>query len=1152
MSRHKHKLRFIGIFLSVILSVSSVPLYAFASGTYDTGGAAAEEVTVSCEYVAKRGEFEKHYLLSDGSFVAVSYPEAIHYRNADGEWEDIDSSLHAEASSSRIVTGDCGTFAASFSTGRRAGRLVSLSNREFSLSWSLSGDGDRIVSSSPVLAASSSSVMQARAKISDSITGKPVSDSETFALRGASGSVGYSALFADAPEISAEYTVYRNKIEEDIYINSPTDLRSLRMEFDTAGLTAEVRDDGSVEFLDENGEMRFRIGIPYMEDAANEILTDIHVNAEQNGDSCTVTYTPDEEWLSSSERSYPILFDPSVTTDEYNSNIVDTYVAEGDTANHSGEQKLFYGVKSGKIHRVYIKINDLPAIDASMPVYSATMSLTYLTGTKTGKAVEIFKVNSVWSPATITYDAQPFYSFLYRTTFDASKPVTFDLTSDVPKLYNGYSNNGYLIKYVDEGKDNPDYNGFWSSEYTTASKRPVLTVKYGYSLPSFLTNGSVYSFQNVGSGSFMTVHNGKDANYTNVYQKNTTVASLTASQKFRIEQVSSTGGYLLRAMCSSDGTNRVVDIQRVGTENFVKSGNNAYLYTATAPKTQQWFIVGVGTNQFKIVLRSNMNLALTAYGTADGTSGGTSSTSAGNVFLSTYSDSNYQKWKIIDSYGDAVRADDFIFNGTYYINNISSGKFIQNKSTGLCGVSGLVKRIGTSIKWKITPVGKAGVVQCYVIQPVSDTSQYLAAHSLLASQPSLEHISSTDISDNFKWVIDGSGIRNVASNKYLRFKVNADGTYDVELSSTRNTESRWRVVKTDKYRELSSDFSIDHIPVEYSKTKSILINDGGAFWASPNDFNYSYTEIHNPYYEKGYATLNHENSSVTGLKYGSVTIMATHKVTLQTTTFEVRVLPCGGMFNFDIVSNHDYELLNNGKYCCKKCNYMIASPALQDEDILSDDDLLKVYTLNIAASLLYQYNVDELYGIYGEAAYKVALKMIDDIRAKEEYKGKYRYSGEDLMCLRMYESFYQGINLLNTFAGQTCTVKRSINAFQAMECNGLYTKLTFFVLGLLIDDPLAKAILSTTQFEPQSDTNCLEVLDMISDVLPPEIASGVSTLLNIKTVASLFESECAVGDTVIEFEARSLQMFFRVRVILDKNENIKSISCKAEYDHGII
>ena len=55
----------------------------------------------------------------------------------------------------------------------------------------------------------------------------------------------------------------------------------------------------------------------------------------------------------------------------------------------------------------------------------------------------------------------------------------------------------------------------------------------------------------------MTVHDGKDANYTqriSEYQKNTAVSSLTASQKFRLEQV------------SSNGTNRVVDIQRVGTK----------------------------------------------------------------------------------------------------------------------------------------------------------------------------------------------------------------------------------------------------------------------------------------------------------------------------------------------------------------------------------------------------------------------------------------------------------------------------------------------------------------------------------------------------------------------------------------------------------
>lgn len=915
MSRHKHKLRFIGIFLSVILSVSSVPLYAFASGTYDTGGAAAEEVTVSCEYVAKRGEFEKHYLLSDGSFVAVSYPEAIHYRNADGEWEDIDSSLHAEASSSRIVTGDCGTFAASFSTGRRAGRLVSLSNREFSLSWSLSGDGDRIVSSSPVLAASSSSVMQARAKIRDSITGKPVSDSETFALRGASGSVGYSALFADAPEISAEYTVYRNKIEEDIYINSPTDLRSLRMEFDTAGLTAEVRNDGSVEFLDENGEMRFRIGIPYMEDAANEILTDIHVNAEQNGDSCTVTYTPDEEWLSSSERSYPILFDPSVTTDEYNSNIVDTYVAEGDTANHSGEQKLFYGVKSGKVHRVYIKINNLPALDPSMPVYGATMSLTYLDGTKTGKAVEIRRVNASWSPETITYANQPGYSaVLGSMAFNASKPVTFNLSSDVASLYDEYNaaeNYGYVVKYVDEGKTNTDYNGFWSADYTKAAKRPVLTVSYGYSLPSSLTNGSVYSFKNVGSGSFMTVHDGKDANYTNVYQKNTTVSNLTASQKFKLEQVSATGGYLLRAMCSSNGTNRVVDIQRVGTENYVKSGNNAYLYTATAPKTQQWFIVGVGTNQFKIVLRSNMNLALSAYGTANGTSGGNTSTSAGNVFLSTYSDSAYQRWEIVDENGKNAECDSFagkLQNGVYYLNNSHYRKYLHKNGTDakVNGASGLISNLAGTIRWKLTQVGNDE----YIIQSMADSSKYLygssAGYAYLGSNISA---SGGGISTAYRWEIThprndgGFLVKNVMTGRYL-FQ---DGEDSVGLiGNTGNTEfekkiRNWGIANVNYYgndkpdklvyaNELKSGFTFTASSIEVGDTAALNVtkNPSNALWSNSRDFTFTKVETNN---YRGNLIIDNSTQSIRGTKAGAVTIRAIHKVTGLSCVFSVEIKP---------------------------------------------------------------------------------------------------------------------------------------------------------------------------------------------------------------------------------------------------------------------
>lgn len=50
------------------------------------------------EEVALREEFSKHFLLSDGSFMAISYPEAVHVRSGDG-WEEIDNTVSLNQSS---------------------------------------------------------------------------------------------------------------------------------------------------------------------------------------------------------------------------------------------------------------------------------------------------------------------------------------------------------------------------------------------------------------------------------------------------------------------------------------------------------------------------------------------------------------------------------------------------------------------------------------------------------------------------------------------------------------------------------------------------------------------------------------------------------------------------------------------------------------------------------------------------------------------------------------------------------------------------------------------------------------------------------------------------------------------------------------------
>ena len=148
----------------------------------------------------------------------------------------------------------------------------------------------------------------------------------------------------------------------------------------------------------------------------------------------------------------------------------------------------------------------------------------------------------------------------------------------------------------------------------------------------------VYRLRNVGSGKYLNVHNGVDANTTNVYQW---TADGTIEQNFRLEYKSN-GTYHIRAMCSSNGTNRVLDIVKSG--GVVASGCNVEIYNPTDPVAQEWLFYDMGNGMYKIVPASNTSVALTSYGSSNGSSGGQTSTSAGNVFVSTYTGDTNQLW----------------------------------------------------------------------------------------------------------------------------------------------------------------------------------------------------------------------------------------------------------------------------------------------------------------------------------------------------------------------------------------------------------------------------------------------------------------------------------------------------------------------------
>ena len=81
-ARYRRALSFL---LVLTLLFGTISLFSFASGE--------EAVTVLYEEESKRTEHEKHYFCSDGSYIAVSYPQAVHYLDDDGVYRDIDNSL---------------------------------------------------------------------------------------------------------------------------------------------------------------------------------------------------------------------------------------------------------------------------------------------------------------------------------------------------------------------------------------------------------------------------------------------------------------------------------------------------------------------------------------------------------------------------------------------------------------------------------------------------------------------------------------------------------------------------------------------------------------------------------------------------------------------------------------------------------------------------------------------------------------------------------------------------------------------------------------------------------------------------------------------------------------------------------------------------
>ena len=118
--------------LALVLTVQLLPVSALAD-EFEIDGERHDTFTyeqpdVSGEIPELRGEYEKHFSLSDGTYSAVVYPYPVHY-DSNGTWQEIDNTLRS-GSETYMVAAEPGVELAELLPAEQGGGLTSLTAEE--------------------------------------------------------------------------------------------------------------------------------------------------------------------------------------------------------------------------------------------------------------------------------------------------------------------------------------------------------------------------------------------------------------------------------------------------------------------------------------------------------------------------------------------------------------------------------------------------------------------------------------------------------------------------------------------------------------------------------------------------------------------------------------------------------------------------------------------------------------------------------------------------------------------------------------------------------------------------------------------------------------------------------------------------------------
>lgn len=290
------------------------------------------------------------------------------------------------------------------------------------------------------------------------------------------------------------YTPTLSGVKEDILLSAYTGVNSFSFLLNTDGLRLYTNEQGRYYFAKSaNAEFKVELADIVAYDANGQhSLGSITVTPITMGQQYRLTVTIDENFLTAETTVYPVLIDPTITVSDTLTGanaIEDATIYQGKpsvnygilTENYAGYYNSEFGVG-----RTVVRLTGLLSDDTyqSVSAYQIQAATFYLKESSNTAPVQVnlfpLNSNSTWTESNVTWNnVGTFDSILqYFQEMGYNSTGSFDITSLVRAWKNGnYSNGqcGFLIALHDELDAE---KSFYSSEYSTTSRRPYVAVTY--------------------------------------------------------------------------------------------------------------------------------------------------------------------------------------------------------------------------------------------------------------------------------------------------------------------------------------------------------------------------------------------------------------------------------------------------------------------------------------------------------------------------------------------------------------------------------------------------------------------------------------------------------------------------------------------------